>query len=81
MPRPKNDKMFLFQYRYEKMAKDFDLSIDEKKTLFYMLCVYGLHGRRPLIKSTVRVRSLFETIAEMIRRSNKAFEVVQKDKW
>lgn len=81
MPRPKNDKMFLFQYRYMKMAKDFELTLEEKKTLYYMICMYGIHGKRPLVAATPRVRSLFETMAEMIRRSNKCFEVVQKEKW
>lgn len=81
MGRIKEDRMFLFFYKYAKLAKDFDLTLEEKKTFFYMICNYGLYGKRPLVAATPRVRTLMETVAEHIRRANKSYEVVQKEKW
>lgn len=81
MPRPLKDRMFIFFYKYIKIAKDCDLTPEETKTFYYMIINYGIYGRRVATGSTPKLNVLFETVAEHIRRANDSYEVVKKDNW
>lgn len=81
MPRPMRDRMFLFFYRYIKVANDCNLTEEEKKTLFYMVINYGIYGRRVAKGTTPKLNVIFENIKEHMKRVNTAYEVVKKDTW
>ena len=81
MPRPMRDRMFLFFYRYIKVANDCNLTEEEKKTLFYMVINYGIYGRKVAKGTTPKLNVIFENIKEHMKRVNSAYEVVKKDTW
>lgn len=81
MARPMKDRMFLFFYKYIKIANDCDLSDEEKKTLYAMIINYGIYGRKVAKGTNPKLNVLFENIKEHMKRVNNAYEVVKKDTW
>lgn len=75
------DRVFLFFYKYIKIAKDCDLTIDEQKTFYYMIINYGIYGRKVGSGTTPKLNVLFETAREHMKRVNATYELVEKDKW
>lgn len=76
-----SDRAFLFFYKYIKIAKDCDLTIEEQKTFYYMIINYGIYGRKVGSGTTPKLNVLFETAKEHMKRVNQAYELVQKEKW
>ena len=76
-----SDRVFLFFYKYIKIAKDCDLTIEEQKTFYYMIINYGIYGRKVGSGTTPKLNVLFETAKEHMKRVNGAYELVQKDTW
>lgn len=76
-----SDRVFLFFYKYIKIAKDCDLTIEEQKTFYYMIINYGIYGRKVGSGTTPKLNVLFETVKEHMKRVNGAFELVKKDTW
>ena len=75
------DRMFIFFYRYYKLIKDFELTDEERLEFYDHVVNYGLFGRKPARKTTVKVRNIFDMVKGNILQANKSFEVVQKEKW
>lgn len=76
-----NDRMFLFFYKYIKIAKDMNLTLEETKTFYYMVINYGIYGRKIAQGTNPKLNTLFELAKEHIKRTNNSYEVVKKDNW